>query len=344
MRENGTAADAAVAALFCEGVTCPQSAGIGGGLVLTYFDKASGKVETIVGREVAPAAAHEDMFVNWTTINGPKAIAVPGELKAYWELHQKYGKLPWARLVQPTIDLCRKGHVVSVYLSRILNRRRNTIFSSPTLAEIYVDPKTKDVYQEGDLVKRLKLAETLEVIAKEGADTLYNNGTIAQKLVAEIKQLGGIVTIEDLMNYRTRWEAPNVAKLPNNNTLYSITAPASGPLIAFIANIMRGFAPEDINTVVSQARIAEAFKYAYAERTELADPKFVDDVNGLIANLTNPDFAENIRLRIRDNETSQDWRHYGAEFDLTRDSGTAHLNVLAPNGDAVSVTSSVNTL
>lgn len=276
MKENGSVADAAIAALICEGVTCPQSTGLGGGFVLTIYTKSDGKAETLVARETAPLSAFENMFVNDSSVSGGKSIAVPGELKGYWELHKKYGKLPWARLFQPTIELCRKGHVVSDYLGNILKRRKELLLHSPTLAEIYIDPKTNDVYKVGDRVKRLKLAETLELIAKEGADTLYNNGTLAQRIVKDIRDVGGIITIEDLMKYEVRWEKPVVANLRDNKTLYSFSTPGSGAMITFIVNLLNGYLTDGL-TVKSMHRIAEAFKYAYARRSELADTRFVPE-------------------------------------------------------------------
>lgn len=274
--ENGSAADAAIAVLLCEGVTCPQSTGLGGGFVLTIYKKNEGKVETLIARDVAPLVATEDMFVNDTEVKGPRSIAVPGELKGYWELHKKYGNLPWARLFQPTIELCRKGHIVSEYLAGILSKRRNVVLNSPTLSEIYVDPETKDVYQKGKLVKRIKLAETLELIAKEGADTLYNNGTLAQMLLKDIKNEGGILTTEDFMAYNVRWEKPATVNLIKNRTLYSVSLPGSGAMVAFIMNILNGHL-NDGPTVKSMHRIAEAFKFAYAKRSELADGHFVPE-------------------------------------------------------------------
>lgn len=277
MKENGTVADAAIAALICEGVTCPQSTGLGGGFVLTMYLKSERRAETLIARETAPLSAFENMFQHDTWVNGGKSVAIPGELKGYWELHKKYGRLPWRRLFKPTIELCRKGHVVSPYLSNILKRGRKMILESASLAQVYIDPKTRDIYKIGDYIKRPKLADTLELIANEGADTLYNNGTLAQMLVKDIRAAGGDVTVEDFMKYEVRWEKPVVANLLDNKTLYSLSVPGSGPMIAFILNVLNGQLTEG-PTVRSMHRIAEAFKYAYARRSELADDRFVPEV------------------------------------------------------------------
>lgn len=342
MKDGGSAADAAIAALFCEGVTCPQSAGLGGGFVMTIFNKKENKAETLIARDVAPLAATKDMFVN-KTVTGGLAVSVPGELMGYWELHQKYGKLNWSRLIEPTIELCRRGHVVSPYLANILRKNKATVMGSPTLAEIYVDPQTKDVYQEGDLVKRNKLADTLEIVKNEGVASIYKNGTLARLLVEDIKKAEGIVTIEDLMQYKVRWEDPISVKVKGNKMFHTLSLPGSGALVAFIMNVLNNYLRAE-QSVVSLQRIAESFKFAYAKRTELGDGKFVDDALKVVKNLTDMAFAEEIRAKIEDFITYQDYEHYGANFSQQEDHGTANINIIAPNGDAISVTTTINTL
>lgn len=342
LQENGSVADAAIAALLCEGITCPQSTGLGGGFVMTIFKKETNTIETLIARDVAPLRAHKDLFKD-IEVAGGMSIAVPGELKGYWELHQKYGKLEWARLFDPVIQLCRHGHIVSPYLAGILSKRKSYILNSPSLSEIYINPETKDVYREGDLIRRNKLAETFEILQKEGADSMYNNGTIAQLIVKDINDNGGIITHQDLIQYNVRWEKPITAHLKDNKKLHTIPLPGSGPLVAFILNVLNKYLPEKVSTVAMQ-RIAETFKYAYAKRTLLGDDHFVESAKKVVQNLTNIDFAMEIRKLINDTKTVNDYKHYGAEFDQGEDHGTAHVNILAPNGDAISVTGTINTL
>lgn len=335
-------ADAAITALLCEGVTCPQSAGLGGGFVMTIFIKETNKVETLIARDQAPLAATENMFVNVTQVTGGKAIAVPGELKGYWELHQRYGKLPWARLFDPVIELCRKGHVVSPYLAGILERNKNVVMGSPSLKATFVNPNTSDVYKEGDYVKRVKLADTFEIIQKEGVDSIYGGGTIGKRLVDDIKANDGIITAEDFAKYQVRWEVPASSKLQNKKTVYSTALPASGSLVAFMSNVLDGFLGGEL--VVSLQRIAETFKYAYAERTGLGDGRFSPNSSVIEKRLLNATFAAQIRGQITDRETYSDYSHYGAHFGSQDDHGTAHMNILGFNGDAISATSTINTL
>lgn len=343
MLENGgSVADAAIAGLLCEGVASPQSTGLGGGFVLTIYRKETNRVETLIARDVAPLKATRDMFVN-TTVTGGLAVGVPGELQGYWELHQRYGVLKWHELFDPVIELCRKGHVVSPYLANILKNNKQKVENSPTLKEVYFNPKTNDVYKEGDLVKREKLAETLEIIRNEGAKTMYNNGTIARDIVQDIQEAGGIVTIEDLMLYRARWERPISLPLKNGKTLHTLSLPGSGALVAFIMNVLHDYLPNG-ESVLTMQRIAEALKFAYAKRTELGDGRFEESALEIVEQLTNQTFAMEIRNKINDLKTFNDYEHYGANFATPEDHGTSHINIIAPNGDAIAATGTINTL
>lgn len=131
---------------------------------------------------------------------GGLSIAVPGELRGYWYAHQRYGKLPWKDVVQPTIDLCKKGHLVTEFLARMFLSRDSRIRSDKGLTEVFINPETNATYTEGQYLKRLKLADTLEIIAVEGADAIYN-GSLTEELVQDIQSAGGIITKSDLNNY-----------------------------------------------------------------------------------------------------------------------------------------------
>lgn len=339
---GGSAADAIIAGLLCEGVASPQSTGLGGGFVATIYRKETNQVDTLIARDVAPLAATEDMFVD-KSITGGISISVPGELKGYWELHQRYGKLKWSQLFDPVIELCRNGFTMTSYIAAILKALRKKVLASPTLSEVFINPKTNDVYQTGDLVKRKKLAETLEFIKNEGVAAIYNNGTIAQMLVQDIQEAGGIVTVEDLMQYNVRWEKPISLKTRNNKTLYTLPLPGSGALVTFIMNLLTDYLPHEESTLALH-RIVEASKFAYAKRSELGDYRFVESVSKVIQNLTDLNFASEIRKKIDDYQTHADPKYYGANFAAKDDHGTAHINVIAPNGDAIAATGSIQKL
>lgn len=180
----------------------PQSMGLGGGFLMTIYTKSTGTVDTLNAREVAPLAAHTHMFNGNASLalKGGLSIAVPGELKGYWHAHQKYGRLQWEELVQPSIELCRRGHVVTAFLAQFFANRKEQLMASESLREVFINPETNDTYKEGEYVKREKLGETLEVVAREGADALYN-GSLTEAFVRDIRENEGIITVEDLNNY-----------------------------------------------------------------------------------------------------------------------------------------------
>lgn len=326
--------------MICEGITCPQSGGLGGGFLLTIYIKENNSIETLDAREVAPKLATKHMFdgkVSESLIGG-LAVAVPGELKGLWELHQKYGKLPWKDLMLPNIELCRNGYQVQIYFHNSMKFREDRILASPTLSEVFINPKTNQVWNTGDLIKRIKLADSLEIIANEGASAIYN-GTLTKILVNDIQKFGGIITEEDFLDYRVRWGEPEIAQLNENHTLYTSPLPGSGPVLAFILNILKGY--ELKKNALSYHRIIEAFKFAYGRRTLLGDEPLAE-VKELVKNLTSSEFADFIRSKIDDEKTYSDFDHYGAIYESVNDQGTANVCILAPNGDAVVGTSTIN--
>lgn len=309
---------------------------------MTIFIKDKNLVECLDAREVAPKAAHENMFVDDKTnasLIGGLSIAVPGELKGMWELHKKYGKLPWKDIFQPVIQLCREGHEVTSYLATVLRMKKNDILNTESLREVFVNPATGDIWAAGDKIKRLALADTMETIANEGADTMYAMGKVGRQMLDDIKELGGILTEDDFAEYKVKWVKPVETTLKNGERLYSMPLSGSGALLIFIMNILKDYDLK--HDALSYHRIMEAYKLAYARRSELADPDFVESVAAVVKNLTNPDYASEIRKRIDDARTHEP-SYYGGHFAAPDDHGTAHISILASNGDAISVTGTIN--
>ena len=147
--------------------------------------------------------------------------------------------------------------------------------------------------------------------------------------------------------FSAKWEDAVTVDLGNNHKLYSSQAPSSGPLLSYILNILKSYniSPSDLNVPVVYHRIVEAFKWAYALRTEMGDP---DDaaitafMNDLVANMTSDAYAYDTFTKINDTFTSQDPHYYGANYVVADDHGTSHTSIISSNGDAVAVTSTVN--
>ncbi|TMW45994.1 hypothetical protein DOY81_008925, partial [Sarcophaga bullata] len=343
--DGGSAVDSAIATLLCEGVMLPHSMGIGGGFVATVYTKKTGKVETLIARESAPAAAHKDMFVGQTSITGARAGAVPGEILGYWELHQRYGRLPWKILFEPTIKLCREGHWVSKYLAAALASKESAIRNEPSMAEIFVK-NDGSLYKEGDFMKRPILGNTLERIANNEVGEMYDGGKTGKMFAEDIQEMGGIITEQDLRNYKVQWDDTHhvIANVTGGYKLYTTPLPSSGALLAFILNVMNELYTNDRE--IYWQRMVETFKHAYGQRTNLGDidnePELHDTIKETFEKLISQEFADKIRELIHDNKTFNDMSYYGANFTIEEDHGTANMAVLADNGDAITITSTVN--
>ncbi|XP_058468197.1 glutathione hydrolase 1 proenzyme-like isoform X2 [Malaya genurostris] len=346
LKKNGTVIDATLATMFCAGMTNMQSMGIGGGFVMNVYIKNERKAYTLDAREISAIAATEDMHLHdpSTTNEGPLSIATPGELKGYWEAHKRFGKLSWREIIQPTIDICRKGFEMSKHMYDSLHTN-SKVLSDDQLRQMFFDERTNAFFKPGTVIKPRKLCDTLEYIATNGGNSLYK-GELANIFAEDLKDLGSIITKEDLESYNVRWN-DSISIDINGDTMYVIPPPACGVLISFLINILKNynFKPDDLSTVNSTIltyhRIIEAFKHTYGKRTLIGDPKFFN-IDDLVRDLTSSDYAEQIRLKIHDDTTKQLPQDYGAQFYMDNSHGTAHISVLGPNGDAVSVTSSVN--
>ncbi|XP_029048723.2 glutathione hydrolase 1 proenzyme-like [Osmia bicornis bicornis] len=335
---GGSAVDAAIAALLCEGVASLHSMGLGGGFLMTIWDGK--KASYLDARETAPSKADKDMFQGDAKLSqrGGLAVAVPGELLGYWEAHRRYGKLPWSELFEPTISLCHDGSRINNYLANYLTSKEPLIKEEESLAEILINPATNSTWKVDDRIKRPRLAETLKLIARHGPNIFYN-GFIGDILVEELKAFNGIIEKEDLQNYRVKWMDPIESKV-GNLTMYTAPPPGSGAILTFIMNVLNGLVPNEDVRVMWQYFV-ETFKWAYARRTELGDPAYVN-VTSILNNLTSTEYANTIRRKIKSDKTSNDPKYYGAVTALREDYGTCHVSVLAPDGSAVSVTSTIN--
>ncbi|XP_044013851.1 scoloptoxin SSD14-like [Aphidius gifuensis] len=311
-RKEGSAVDSAITTMICNGIMKPSAMGIGGGFLMTIYDRKNKQARFLNAKDKAPLAAHKNMFKDagyHSSKIGALAIGVPGEVAGYWEAHQKYGKLAWFDLFEPNLQLC----------------------------------KTQSKHA---LKLRSQLCDTLKAIAEKGANEFYN-GTLGEILIEDLSEVGSIMTVEDLKNYRVKWTDPIVSDFLNGTKLYTSNLPGSGGLLALMLNVFDEFkfSRRDLvgetNRIRTYHRIIETWKFAYAIRSQMGDPDFID-MTDLMKNLTSKDYARNIKNKIDDEKTWNEPGHYGGAHNLSKDHGTSHISVIAPNGDAVSVTSSLN--
>ncbi|ERE92757.1 gamma-glutamyltranspeptidase 1-like protein [Cricetulus griseus] len=309
LQEGGSVVDAAIASLLCMGLINAHSMGIGGGLFFTIYNSTTRKAEVINAREVAPRLASVNMFNSSRDSEEDGTDCVLGDRAS---------------------ELCGK-------------RRVRLLEMCWTASEVFC--RQGKVLREGEIVTMPRLANTLQVLAQEGAQAFYN-GSLTAQIVKDIQEAGGIMTAEDLNNYRAELIEDPMSVSLGDLTLYVPSAPLSGPVLVLILNILKGynFSPKSVATPEQKAltyhRIVEAFRFAYAKRTLLGDPKFVS-VSQVIRNMSSEFFAAQLQARISDG-TTHPTSYYDPEFYSPHDGGTAHLSVVSEDGSAVSATSTIN--
>ncbi|XP_041644082.1 gamma-glutamyltransferase 5a [Cheilinus undulatus] len=338
LQRGGSAVDGAIAALLCTSLVNPQSMGIGGGSIFTVMDR-SGNVKIINSRETVPQKFNPDLLKlcpkTFQMVPGSTWIGVPGELRGYEMAHKLYGKLPWKALFEPTIQLAREGFPIP----QIQGRYLSFIDSNETqsLRKLFSD-KNGRLLQTGDIVKFEKLADTLEVIANHGADPFYT-GSIAKDLIQDIQEAGGTLTMQDLAAYRVSvtdaWAVPL-----GEYQMYIPPPPAGGIILSLVLNIMKGYGLNPGSLTGEKKKLAyhhyiEAFKFVNGIKKDIWSSSAQ-----MAKKFTEDSFADYIRNLISDDRT-----HKPQYYNITPhlDSiGTTHVSVLAEDGSAVSVTSTIN--
>ncbi|XP_067406100.1 glutathione hydrolase 5 proenzyme isoform X2 [Emydura macquarii macquarii] len=339
LQSKGSAVDAAIAALICTSVFNPQSMGLGGGVIFTIYNATTGKVVVINARETAPENIRQDLLNQCTGFlqTGSQWIAVPGELRGYEEVHRRYGRLPWKSLFEPTIKLLTAGIRIPKVLSKFLSHKLlNKSLKHSSLCKLFC--KNDGVLNEGETFYWPALLNTLKAVAEKGAREFYE-GKIAQDLVKDIRNENGSLTLSDLKNFQAKVMTPLNISL-SGYTMYSPPPPSGGAILLFILNILKGFkfTPESMEStngmIETYHRIAEALKFGNGQKS-----KHIEQVE--IQTLLSNSFAEHVRKRIDDRGD-----HPASFYNLSQPGipghGTSHVSILAEDGSAVSVTSTIN--
>jgi gamma-glutamyltranspeptidase/glutathione hydrolase len=341
LRDGGSAVDAAIATALAVCVVHPSSCGIGGGGFMVIYDQPSRRSYALDYRETAPADVRPDLYeengayVAARSRRGGLAIGVPGEIAGLAAAHARFGRLPWRRLLAPAIRLARDGFPVSKHLAARLHDQAKSLAADPELASVYLDGDGKP-WAEGQTLHCPGLARTLERIAGAGKKAFYA-GPIADAIVAAVHGAGGVLGARDLASYRALWRAP--LEVPYRGArVQTMPPPSSGGPALVLA--LRTLTPYDVAAlgVASPTRdqlFAEILKHAFADRARVSgDPAF--------DTLPAPTSATPLRGRIRASATFGP-EYYGSLAPPPSDGGTSHLSVIAPDGSAVSCTTTVNT-
>ncbi|XP_031805050.1 glutathione hydrolase 5 proenzyme [Sarcophilus harrisii] len=347
LEQGGSPVDAAIAALICTCVLNPQSMGLGGGVIFTVYNASTGEVEVINARETVPKAGlrnlqercHRDQPLG----KGVSWIGVPGELRGYQLAHGRHGRLPWARLFEPTLRLLREGFRVPRVLSAFLNSSLSQAINGSSLRQLFF--RGQKPLAEGDPLPWPALARTLQTVAEKGADELYE-GALAEDLLADLAREGSQLTKEDLAGFRAEVVKPLALNL-GDYTLYSPPPPAGGAILSFILNVLKGFRfSQDAlaqleGKVSTYHRIVETLKFANGLRWKLRDPRSYPEAPDVYKELLTEELAREVRERIgpRSNPAPS---YYNVSLRGGAEAGTSHVAVLGADGSAVSVTSTIN--
>ncbi|XP_062225816.1 glutathione hydrolase 1-like isoform X2 [Phragmites australis] len=338
LRDGGSAVDAAVSTALCLGVVSPASSGVGGGaFMLVRLD--DGTAVAYDARETAPLAASKDMYGGNETLKakGALSIAVPGEIAGLYEAWKRHGKLPWKRLVMPASRLALAFRI-SPYLRMQMEATRDGILGNRGIRAVYAPDG--DILKVGDVCRNVELARTLRAVAEHGPSAFYH-GSVGAQLVKDVREAGGIITMEDLNKYQVKVRRPLSESVMGLQVVTMPPPSAGGAGMMLVLNILSQYGiPSGFSGSLGIHRLIESFKHYFAVKMNLADPDFVN-VSEVVSDMMSPKFAAELKKTIYDNMTF-DPKHYGGRWNILQDHGTSHLSIVDSERNAVSMTSTVN--
>ncbi len=291
LRAGGSATDAAIAVQMVLNLVEPQSSGIGGGAFMLHYDAKRNKLESYDGRETAPAAADEKLFLSaggsplpYSTRVGGRAVGTPGVLRMLEMAWKENGKLPWARLFEPAIRWCEQGFAISPRMFSATagdarQSREPRLNAQPLQAPAYFYNTDGTPKAIGTLLKNPDLAATFRAIAKGGADAFYK-GEIARDMVAAVRKHPnnpGLLDESDLANYQAKKRDPVCATYRAQWNVCTVAGSSSAATVLMTLGMLENFdvAALGAETVGSTHLITEAYRLAYADRARyLADSDF----------------------------------------------------------------------
>ncbi len=343
LKKGGNAVDASIAVQFALAVVYPVAGNIGGGGFM-LLRLASDSVAALDYREKAPAAATPAMYIGETgelveglSTEGHLASGIPGTVAGLAEAHSKFSKLPWKDLVQPAIDLARNGFALTKNEAEGLNEIQKDLVRLNTISPDFL---LKEEWKEGDLIYWIDLANTLERIRDNGKAGFYE-GKTADDLVAEMTRGKGIITHDDLKNYEAVWRKP-ITGFYKGYEITSMPPPSSGGIA--LMQLLKSVEPFPIaewgwNSAKTTHLMTEAERRVYADRAaHLGDPDFFNvPVDMLLDSVYTAMRMQSFDMNMATPSSSI------KEGSLTGESDqTTHLSVVDKEGNAVSVTTTLN--
>ena len=345
MKMGGNAYDAVIATQLALAVVYPQAGNIGGGGFLVGV-KNNGEKFTIDFRETAPEKASKDMYLDKKgnantdlSQNGRLAVGIPGSVAGYFAT-LKYAKLPMEKLIQPAIDLAEQGFSITEREANLLNHQMQFFDQHNTNKTVF--QKTTP-WKQGDILVQKELAATLKLIQKEGAKGFYE-GKTAELLVAEMKRGNGIITLNDLKNYKVIERKP-LAFNYKGNEVVSMPLPSSGGIL--LAQMLKMASFENLenhaqNSTQAVQIMVEAERRAFADRAEyMGDPEFIQDQT---ARLISEEYLKN-RWKSFNKNAATPSSEVGKIIAQPKESTeTTHISIVDKDGNAVAVTTTLNGL
>ncbi|MEA4847729.1 MAG: gamma-glutamyltransferase [Clostridiaceae bacterium] len=346
LKKGGNAVDAAVATGFALGVLEPNASGLGGGGFMIIRMANTGKAVVVDFRETAPKNAKADMFkydaegkavLNQENIIGGKASGVPGEVAGLLTALENYGTMDRKQIMQPAIDLAEKGIPVTVNLAQIITDEFDKINRFEATSALYL--KDGLPYEVGDTIVNKDLANTLKLIQAGGKDAFYK-GELAKKIALEVQKQGGIITVDDLKNYKVEIREPVEGTYRGYKIISTPPASSGGTHVIELLNIMENYDLKTMgdNTTDTWHAWTEAMKLMFADRSKyMADTAFVKVP---LKGLTDKEYAKELYKKIDMTkpaaavEAGDPWKYESGS--------TTSFSIMDKYGNMVTVTKSIN--
>ena len=343
LKKGGNAIDAAIAIQFALDVCYPVAGNIGGGGFMVYRSK-DGEVATLDYREKAPLAASADMYLDENgdadlskSQLGHLAVGVPGSVDGMVSAFEKYSKLKdWKTLVQPSVDMARNGFQLTERQAKNLNNGKKAFKKANSKPNLFSSDK---IWIKGELLVQEDLAKVYEAIRDNGREGFYS-GWVADSLVAEMNRGNGIITLEDLKLYKAKWRAP-VSGNYKGHTVYSMPPPSSGGIL--LVQMLEMLEDYDLSEMGFHSKeaihlITEVERRAYADRAaHLGDMDFYPVP---LKQLSDSIYCRERMLDFNPKKASLSENISEGSFKESEQ--TTHFNVVDKEGNAVSITTTLN--
>ena len=342
MQDGGNAFDAMIAVQLALSVSHPTAGNISGGGFMVY-KLSDGSEGSLDFREKAPNSSSADMYLDedgnvipGLSSLGGLAVGVPGTISAIFDIHEKFGLLPIEDLFKPSIELAENGFLVTKYLEDELNEKRNVFIMMNGEESLY----SKN-YKEGDTIKNKNYAETLTKIMNEGKDGFYS-GEVAEDMIETISKKGGIMTLNDLLDYESIWREPVKFKYKDYDII-SMSFPSSGGIL--LGQMMKAIEKFDLSKIPHNSAeyiqlLTEIERRAFADRSDLmGDPDFM---NLPVYEFMDEEYIEDRMKSFSWEEATPSSEIKPGEVIFNESDETTHFSIIDKNGNAVSVTTTLN--